>query len=411
MRFGLAVSALRFRRRRHLREQRRIRHPFVALVSEEKSKRHFRARTREPHERHRAMRIFDCELQCGPHLMRIERAVARLILPARVFLDESRVADLAPIANARGVPCQIIVVAGFTIVGRAITRKAHRNVGVAFARAKAVAKRNNQHVAHFDIGLQNFAPADLDFDAEASGVGHLECDRLAARLFDDFAARFFAVARGGQPPARQFRCFIEPGDFRNDAVALWIDVIGVLGTAVPVLGSVPAHFTNHRRRPAFVVAELQSLFGREDRRRFLFGCQRPVGCPVHFAIGGVGEKPEGIFDAPFDHRPRMCRRHSAAHRHGAENCKRHRTQCSETNRVHPCDHCLLPRLISFDLTVICGPSHARAKCAKRATRASRHQDRASDRDHPPPKPANRALPGQAAAKPAFATGSHARMRA
>ena len=52
------------------------------------------------------MRVLHGELQGGPQLVRIERAVAGLVLPAGVLLDELLVADLAPVADAGGIADQ-----------------------------------------------------------------------------------------------------------------------------------------------------------------------------------------------------------------------------------------------------------------------------------------------------------------
>ncbi len=99
-RLGFIVAALRFGNRRDLREPRRVGHPLVALVAQKQTIGDLGAGAGNADERHGPMRIFDRKLQRGAHLLGIERAMASLIEPARILLDERAVAELAPRADA-----------------------------------------------------------------------------------------------------------------------------------------------------------------------------------------------------------------------------------------------------------------------------------------------------------------------
>ena len=155
------------------------------------------------------MGIFDGQLQGSPHLMRIERAVAGLIEPARVFADERLVADLLPVADAGGVADEIGVGTRFTIVSRPIARETHGRIGVAFTRAKAVAHGDNENVADLGLRAQLFAAADLDFQADAAGISDIESEGLIARLRNRFAAQRRAIAlRRRQPRAGEIGRFV-----------------------------------------------------------------------------------------------------------------------------------------------------------------------------------------------------------
>src|SRR6185437_1683583 len=82
-------------------------------------------------ERHSPMRVFDRKLQRGAHLLGIERAMARLIEPARILLDEGAVAKLAPGTDACRIAAQAAVDADRAVVGATLARKAHREIGIA----------------------------------------------------------------------------------------------------------------------------------------------------------------------------------------------------------------------------------------------------------------------------------------
>ena len=90
------------------------------------------------------MRIFGTQLQRRAQLLRIERAMARLIKPAGVFIDERLVADLAPIANAGGITGQIALISRTAVVGGPVSREADRYIRIALARGKTVAHAGNR---------------------------------------------------------------------------------------------------------------------------------------------------------------------------------------------------------------------------------------------------------------------------
>ena len=95
-----AAAALGLGDGRDLRQVRAGWAPTRCPCIEEEAEHRLRARAGEADERHGAMRVLDGELQRGPQLVRVERAVAGLVLPARVLLDEVLVADLLPVADA-----------------------------------------------------------------------------------------------------------------------------------------------------------------------------------------------------------------------------------------------------------------------------------------------------------------------
>ena len=151
------------------------------------------------------MVILEAELQRGAQLMRIERAVAALIDPAGILLDERRVADLFPRADAGGIASEVAVAGALAVVGAAVARKTHRHVRVAFAGSEAVAHADDEQILDDDLLVRHLAAADLDADRGAGRIGNGKVRLFAARLRDDLAA---------QRPAER-RCQPGAGDARR----------------------------------------------------------------------------------------------------------------------------------------------------------------------------------------------------
>ena len=190
--------------------------------------------------------------------------MARLIEPTRIFSDKRFIADRLPVANARGVAGQIEVRARLSIVGGPVAREADGRVGVAFARAKTISHRNNKDVSHLGFDAQHFAAANLDLQADATGISDIERQRLAARLRNCLATQRRRIAFGcRQPCARQIGRFIaKSGHLGNDRVLLRVHVIRIEIARMPVGRWIPARFFIHRRCPAtIVVTALQGALG------------------------------------------------------------------------------------------------------------------------------------------------------
>jgi len=259
------------------------------------------------------MRILDRKLQRGAQLIGIERAVAGLIEPARIFGDEGFVTDLPPVADAGRVSCQISLVLG-PIVGRALTREAHRDVGIAFAGRKAVAHGDDKNVAHLHRRCGNLAAADFDRDLQPARIGHGEFDGLVARLGDGIAADVLSTLGRGEPGACQDAWLIDTGQSGNDDMALRVHVVVVGGAGETVGGGRPAGLAIHARCPAVLVPCLQRALGREHGREPSARIECLIRGAMHFRVGRIGEETERVLKLPLDVRRGPGRRRNHAQR-------------------------------------------------------------------------------------------------
>jgi len=250
--------------------------------------------------------VLDGELQRGAQLMGIERAVAALIGPAGVLLDEGLVADLLPRADARRIAAEIGASAG-SVVGGAVAGEAHGHIGIALAGGEAVAHADDEQVADLHILRRHLAAADLDAHGGAGWIGNIEAYLLAARLRDRIAAHR-PSARRGEPGATEAARLVDIVDTEDDAVRGGVDVALAVLAGEAVGARIPAGVAEHRFRPAVLVARGQRLLGREDRAlKLVGGRQRKEGCAVYLRVGGIGKEAEGIFDTPGDLRQRQRR--------------------------------------------------------------------------------------------------------
>ena len=170
------------------------------------------------------MRILDGELQRRAQLMRIERAMARLVLPARILLDESLVADRAPVADAR------------RIAGKAWRRsrqndraRIDRHIRIAFAGAEAVAHADDEEIGDLHLHLGNRRPPISTVTQAPGDRGSRvapACRRAASR-----PCRARPAARRGQPGAVDGLRVLEPVHAGQDGVA-GVQVVGAVAADV-----------------------------------------------------------------------------------------------------------------------------------------------------------------------------------
>ena len=303
------AGALRLGQCGDLRQLRRVRHPFVALVAQEQAEHRLRARAGHADVGDGAMRVLDGKLQRGAQLMRIERAMARLVLPARVLLDELLVADRTPVADARRVAGQRGVV-----VGRTIGREAHRHIRIALARGKAVPHADDEQIADLHEDLGDLPAADVDRHPGAVRIGDLELQRRIARQRDGLAA-LAPAGRLGAPGAIDGLRVVEPLHVRQDGVALGVQIVGALAAAVPVALAVPAGLGEHGRAPPVGVALGHQALGRQHRALALGVSQAHPGGAMHLGVGWIEEEAERVLDLPGDARLGMRRRAPQRHQH------------------------------------------------------------------------------------------------
>ena len=260
------------------------------------------------------MRVLDGELQCGPQLVRVERAMAGLVLPARVLLDELRVADVLPVADAGRIAGERGIVGGDAVVGGALRREAHRHVGVALAGGEAVAHADDEQVGDAGGRLRHLAAADLHADPGAGGVWHVELHRRVAGQRHRLLARPASLPlRRGQPAAIDGLRVLEPLQPRQDRMALGIKIVGTLAARVAVACSVPAGLGEGEGAPSVWMSLAQRPLRRLHGMVALALRQAEPGRAMHLGVGRIEEEPERVLDLPHDLRLRL--RHARVH-HG-----------------------------------------------------------------------------------------------
>ncbi len=301
---GFLRPALGFGHRRDLGIFRRIRYPLVALVAQEQAGGDLGTGAGGTDIGHGTMRVLDGELKGRTQLVRIERTMAGLVDPARVLVDELGVADLAPVADAGGIAGERDILLGVAVVGGALTREPHRDIGIALAGTEAVAHADDKQVDDLEVGAGHFLAADLDRQTHAGRIGYVEPQRLAAQLGDRFAAGNALGAWRCEPGALDRGRILDAAHLGDDGVARRIDVSAAVRANVAVAFGIPAGLADHGAGPAVGVAARQRPLGGQDRlAAFLVG-EVGEGRPMHFGVGGIIEETEWVLDAPGDLRLR-----------------------------------------------------------------------------------------------------------
>ena len=298
------VPALSFRDCRNLRQPRRVRHPLVPLVAQEQTEGGLGAGAGHAHEGHRAVRVLDRQLQGSAQLMRVERAMARLVLPARILLDERPVADRLPVADAGRIAGKPrLLVCGLVVHG-AGRRQLYRHVGIAVAGGEAVAHADDEEVADARHDLRNLPAADLHLDPRAVGVGDLQPHGGVAGQRHRLATPS-APPRRGQPRAVDRLRVRQVLQRRAHDMLLGVQVVAQLAARIAGAFCVPARLVEHGGAPSSLrMARRQQLFRRQYGGCTLLVGEAGPGCAMHLGVGGVQEEAEGILHLPDDLRLR-----------------------------------------------------------------------------------------------------------
>src|SRR5690606_26180627 len=121
-------------------------------------------------------------------------------------------------ADARRITREIAAFA-LDVIRGALTREAHGNVRVAFARGEAVAHRGDQNVGDLNLFLGDDEAADLKGNFRTVRIRNLERRGDAARLRDRIAAWVAAAERRTQPRATDVLGILDIPDLDDDAMA------------------------------------------------------------------------------------------------------------------------------------------------------------------------------------------------
>ena len=257
---------------------------------------------------HGALRIFDGDLQGGAELMAIERAMAQLV---------------GPFGRAEAIVALALRIEIAVAMGRA---EGNRQIGVALARGKAVAKPGDQQIAHRRIDDDRLLAHDIDRYLGTSRIG--ECDVRSADPFvtgrlghqcaadpplatrrlgqnptlgggePEFDAMFFGIEIGLDAATRRMCAFLS-------IVAKSILALGGPAAPVEILAQNGAEgdeaIIQHMLRAddrgsgdvgvALVLAQVASI----DMEQIL-----PPRIPVQLEELRIAEQPEAVYHLPFD---------------------------------------------------------------------------------------------------------------
>ena len=259
----------------------------------------------ERNEGHGEMGIFDGQPERSPHLVAVERTMARPAHPACALQRPlARLGILTqhdgagPVAAEAGAPRPVVFDAGEALEAKSLVRKPHRTVGIAFTGCDRVSHAGDKDVAHLDLADQALRRAvrqnDIDDRERHAAVANPQLHFLLAGAVH-LPGRTLAVieAPGATVIGRQ-------GSRQHDADAMvtrrQIDFAFAVAIAEfqEPAGAVHAQTLDRIACPAAAVGlARQAPLRREHAVAARCG-------DVTLEVGLVAEQPEPVLDLPLD---------------------------------------------------------------------------------------------------------------